>query len=105
MPNMRISVATPLRLLAGGLTEYETLAELYLLPKRRPAPLGMWKERGAGAGWKEGAGRGLLPKLLGALPPGWRLEGVAYGESRKEPGLLANCESLKPPPLANVLPE
>jgi hypothetical protein len=38
----------------------------------------MWKERGAGAGWKEGiAGLGLLPKLLGALPPGWRLDGVA----------------------------
>jgi hypothetical protein len=38
----------------------------------------MWKERGAGAGWKEGiAGRGLLPELRGALPPGWRLDGVA----------------------------
>jgi hypothetical protein len=51
---------------------------LYRLPNRRPTPLGMWKERGAGAGWKDGiAGRGLLPKLRGALPPGWRLDGVA----------------------------
>jgi hypothetical protein len=38
----------------------------------------MWKERGAGAGWNDGIeGRGLLPKLLGALPPGWRPDGDA----------------------------
>jgi hypothetical protein len=40
----------------------------------------MWKERGAGIGRKDGdgaEGRLLPPKLLGALPPGWRLDGVA----------------------------
>ena len=34
-----------------------------------------------------------------------RIAGVAYCESRYPPGLLANFESLKPPLLANVLPE
>src|ERR1035441_6403020 len=63
-------------------------------PNRRPAPLGMWKDRGAGAGWKLRAGGGekcpvsgllFLPKVLGAPLP----EGEAYFEPPNPPPLEA----------------
>jgi hypothetical protein len=57
-----------------------------------------------------GLGRGETDglDLLGELPLPKRFGSVAgdeYLESRKPPGRLAYCESLKPPFLANVLPE
>ena len=86
----------------------------YLLrPKLRPGLLrGIEGRYGVGAGRyeREGGGETLgllpLPNFRGLWSAfGSRAPGVANFESRYPPALLAYLESLKPPPLANVLPE